>query len=504
MGWRKERRQLPRAPIGLELKVGLIFVVKLTKLERRDGRTKKSATLHLALLFARPARTLTLAHHFLLHRTRVFFTMNTSAEQLAESRDLSRHAPPASLRASQAPLPETLPLPEATLGPEPSARKRHITDSDDGDSDSDRPRVKRAYLTRKNLEFFDKMTNSGPGSSASTVSTTSPGFAYIAENNGILKYYQSKPPTNLKQILERHTRSAVCAPITRKGYKDFVSKVRRAPNEATIVFESGQVLLKKYTVEGYHRVFDLSFAGFPKDIGFNNGLSPPQPDFLEGLLMDQFKPFRIGEHISGAVVYRHALNSVALSHIAGEWKGPGKDVEEATIQSAYDGAALVYARNEALTYLGQSDPPGHAEITTFTSDGKFLKNYAHYAVELKDKKIEYHQYLYAETNLLESHDSFNKGRRGLHNAQDHAKKQSCALMEQLKSHWERHGGGLPPIAGGIPPIAGGIPPIAVAPAVSSTDEEEDDGETPPGTPVPVGGSHTGKRYFLRASTRRPL
>ncbi|KAK7414190.1 hypothetical protein QQZ08_012551 [Neonectria magnoliae] len=412
--------------------------------------------------------------------------MNTSAQQLAEGRDLSRHASPASLRASQAPLPETLQLPNPALGPEPSAPKRHITDSDDGDSD--RPRVKRARLTRKNLEFFDKITNSGPGSGTS-VSSTSPGFAYISEKNGILKAYQSKPPTNLKQILERHARSTASDPITRLGYKDFVSKVQRAPNEATIVFEAGQTLFKKYTVEGYHRVFDLSFAGFPRDVGFNNGLSPPQPDFLEGLLMDQFKPFIVGDHISGAVVYRHSLNSVALSHIAGEWKGPSKSIEEATIQSAYDGAALVYARNEALTYLGQSDPPGHAEITTFTSDGKALKNYAHYAVVMEDKTIQYHQYLYATTDLLESHDSFNKGRLGLHNAQDHAKKQSFALMRQLKSNWEWRGGGLPPIVG--------------APAETITDEEENDGETPPDTPVPAGGSRTGKRCLLRRSLCKP-
>ncbi len=31
------------------------------------------------------------------------------------------------------------------------------------------------------------------------------------------------------------------------------------------------------------------------------------------------------------------------------------------MQSAYDGAALVHSRNQALSYMGKSDPPGHAE-----------------------------------------------------------------------------------------------------------------------------------------------
>ncbi|KAK7429740.1 hypothetical protein QQZ08_003766 [Neonectria magnoliae] len=412
--------------------------------------------------------------------------MNTSAEQPAERLDLSRHASAASLRASQALLPETLQLPNPALGPEPSAPKRHINDSDDGDSD--RPRVKRARLTRKNLEFFDKMTNSGPGSGTS-VSSTSPLFATLSMENGILTPYQSKPPTNLDQILERHARSTVRAPITRPRHQDYIRRVEHAPNEATMVFETAEMLLKRYTVKGYHRVMDLAFVGFPKDVGFNNGLSSPQPDFLEGVLMEEFNPFPVRTHISGAVVHHHGLKSVALPHIAGEWKGPGKNMVEAALQSAYDGAALVYARNKALAYLNRSDPLGHAEITTFTTDGTMINHYAHYAAPSENNMLEYHQFLYARTDLLESPESYTKGRRGLHNAQEHAKKQSFALMKQLKSHWNRHSGGLPPIAG--------------APAETNTDEEEDDGETPPDTPVPAGGSRIGKRFLLRASLRHP-
>jgi hypothetical protein len=40
----------------------------------------------------------------------------------------------------------------------------------------------------------------------------------------------------------------------------------------------------KDTVE----LFDQAFTGFPKNAGFNNGLSAPQPGFVEGLEMEEY------------------------------------------------------------------------------------------------------------------------------------------------------------------------------------------------------------------------
>jgi len=34
-------------------------------------------------------------------------------------------------------------------------------------------------------------------------------------------------------------------------------------------------------------------------------------------------------------------------------------MEEARLQGAYDGAALVYTRNQALSSVGKADPAGH-------------------------------------------------------------------------------------------------------------------------------------------------
>jgi hypothetical protein len=146
-------------------------------------------------------------------------------------------------------------------------------------------------------------------------------------------------------------------------YNDYVDRVEGADNEATMVFEVGGQLLKKY-LKGYKRAFSQAFTGFPKDVGFNNGLSTPQPDFAEGLEMQEYLPFPVDEHVNGAVLYKDNPRPLTLPHLAGEWKGCGKDMNDARLQSAYDGTTLVYARNQALSLIEKPDPPGHAEVTT--------------------------------------------------------------------------------------------------------------------------------------------
>ncbi|KAK0612984.1 hypothetical protein B0T17DRAFT_542373 [Bombardia bombarda] len=211
-----------------------------------------------------------------------------------------------------------------------------------------------------------------------------------AYENGILNSHLSKPPTNLEDIRKRRIESRGTASPTESEYERYVKKVEGARNEATMVFEVGGKLLKDYNDDGYNRVFNQAFTGFPKDVGFNNSLSAPQPDFVEGLEMQEYRPFPVYKHIDGAVLYKDEPRSVTLTHLAGEWKGPDGNMKEAELQSAYNGAALVFARNQALSYLGKSDPPGHAEVTTFITDGTDLNLFAHYATRSEDGTLEYH------------------------------------------------------------------------------------------------------------------
>jgi hypothetical protein len=106
-------------------------------------------------------------------------------------------------------------------------------------------------------------------------------------------------------------------------YEDCVAAVESAPNEQTMLVETID-LLKKSDDKGYRKVFNQAFTALPKDVGFNNGLSAPQPDMIEGLQLRQFRPFLVNEQLGGAAILVDATNPVTLPHLAGEWKGGRK------------------------------------------------------------------------------------------------------------------------------------------------------------------------------------
>ncbi|KAK7414494.1 hypothetical protein QQX98_006681 [Neonectria punicea] len=411
----------------------------------------------------------------------------------------------------------TLQLPKPSLEPEaeppeqvsPSTQKQQIADSGRG-GDSEH-QLERAQLTQKNLSRLDNMMKKGiteasesdePDSTPNpptpkTVSTTMSVFEMCALKNGILDPSVSEPPRNLKQICKRHAQRRASVSYSEPAYKQYLDQALNAPNEDTMIYQVGPKLLKEPPI-GYQTVLNQPFTGFPKEVGFNNGLSAPQPDFAEGVRVKDYRPFPVDEFIHGAVLHKNDISSITLPHFAGEWKGRGKNMEEARLQSSYDGAALVYARNQALSYLGKSDPPGHAEITTFATDGRLVDHYAHYAAVTEDGSLEYHQYLYANTDLRKSRQDFNDGRRGLRNAQDYARKQSYALRDQLKIHWKQQGGGRHPVASA---------PAKTTP--NAEDEEEGQCEVveqpcqpaPPASKVPARGGGKRKASPSRKSPR---
>ncbi len=247
------------------------------------------------------------------------------------------------------------------VSPATLLRKRQI-----GSDTDDEHQPKRARLTRKNLAFFNKITKKGankasarPDSTAEssatqakTISATSSGFEVQATKNGILLSSNSKPPGNVQDLVDRLNRSRQTASPTESVYEDYVDTVTKVANEATTSHETVP-LLKGYRDRGYSRAWNQAFTAYPKNVGFNNGLLAPQPDFVQGFRQLDFEPFPVGEELDSAVLFNDDQNSLALPHFAGEWKGPGNDMDHAALQSAYDGAALVHSRNEALAYNGK-------------------------------------------------------------------------------------------------------------------------------------------------------
>ncbi|KAI0118588.1 hypothetical protein GGR51DRAFT_496935 [Nemania sp. FL0031] len=314
-------------------------------------------------------------------------------------------------------------------------------------------------LTRKNLAHFNTMagTKAKDAGSSQTedktttdTSSTGSGFVERIRDNGVV-LCNSRRPTNFQDIHAKLSRPDTSAPPTMLEFKKYKRRVERAPNESTVLSTTYWMLLKQYDLEEgndadddnedeneinnnlYLSFMGQKFTGFPENVGFNNNCSAPQPDFVEGLGEKQFAPFPI-KAVSGAFLYQDKTFTIVLPHIAGEWKASDKGLGKASTQCAYDGAALVYARTQALEYLGERDPPGEAKVITFAIDGENLEIFAHYSSPAENGAVEYQRFLMGGVFLMGSYDDFKLGRQMLRNAQDFAKEQSEILRDRLLRH----------------------------------------------------------------------
>jgi hypothetical protein len=235
-------------------------------------------------------------------------------------------------------------MPEYTYPPEihnDQTRKRRFNTSIK--TSAEKP-LKRARLTKENLNTFEKMggrkrnnpnsksSQSQPNSSRSrakskslattestskTVSTTDSSFPRLAFENGVLDPDHSTPHENLGSHQVMLDRARNTASPTESEYTRFAHRIRRAPNKMTMVFETLSTLLKRYD-GGYGRVYNQAFNDFPRNKGFNDGLSAAQPDMIEGLKISEFDPFPIRQELRGAAVPTLERDPLTLPHLAGE------------------------------------------------------------------------------------------------------------------------------------------------------------------------------------------
>ncbi len=270
-------------------------------------------------------------------------------------------------------------------------------------------------------------------SSTKTISSTDSRFPAHILRNGILQPPNSKRPVNADRQQERLDRARETPSPTESEYQLTTYKIQTAEIEQSVLLEMS-TLLKRYK-RGYRRAYNQQFNDFPQNAGFDNGLPPAQPDMVEGLDVTQFDLIRIREESSlRAAVASSGPNAITLPHLAGEWKGPGKDMNLARHQAAYDGASMVYARNEACSsFLGSPDPVDHAYVQTFTTDGTTLNTFTHFSTKSQGQgQVKYHQYPTSNSFLISSYEDFKKSRRRLRNLQDDAKETLERLIGQAK------------------------------------------------------------------------
>lgn len=317
---------------------------------------------------------------------------------------------------------------------------------------------KRAPLTKENLKAFgrigrqrrnDDSCKPSPTdlntlgsltttvSQGGTMSSTDSRFPLLLKENGILNSVTSAPPGNLDYLQHRLSRSRGTASPTESEYQCFVMETTHAPNEQTMLLHTID-LLKRHQ-PGYTQVYNKAFDNFPKNVGFNDGLSAAQPDFTEGLTERAFGSFPVRNKLGGAAVPNSENpEATTLPHLAGEWKASTANFVSAQSQAAYDGACMVYGRNQARSFLESPDPTGHAYVQTFVTNGSVLHTFAHYSSE-SEGQIQYHQYPTSSSLHAASFEDFKKSRRVLRNLQDDAKDASMSLRDELLEKWSADG-----------------------------------------------------------------
>lgn len=316
--------------------------------------------------------------------------------------------------------------------------------------------LQRFRLTEENLHRLAMSTNSkGPrtasvqslrsgasGDTSRSISTTSEGFENRALDNGVLDAVRSgKQAVVDTDVRKRLLASRESASPTQSQYNKFADRIVEASNEqGTIAVYSKYIFQDTEDSHfdiGYRRKEDKMWTEFPKNVGFNNGLSAPKPDMIEGFSRDSFPPTI--EHIKASRLVKDEPRYIALPHMAVEYKAREKSLHEAKVQAGYDGAAMVYGRNEALKFMGKADPPRQPAVLTATTIGQEWNVYGHYSHPNDSTgKEEYYQCRMAGGSM-ENLNEYKQGRKVLRNMQDFAREQSSDLRNSMKNDFDENG-----------------------------------------------------------------
>lgn len=183
--------------------------------------------------------------------------------------------------------------------------------------------------------------------SAKTLSATAVGFEDRLRRNGVQHQEQSNcaPPSNLDDLTDEFYRPRVDSPTPSIGkYRRFAQFAAEASNEREMGSAVERCLLKDTFVDsemidqGYRPKLDKEWLDYPRNRGFNNGLTNPKPNYIEGYKRSKFPP-NICD-LGGAVTLDNkARDFVALPHFAAAYKGRDASIDLARVQAGYDGAA---------------------------------------------------------------------------------------------------------------------------------------------------------------------
>ncbi|KAK3352757.1 hypothetical protein B0T25DRAFT_454123 [Lasiosphaeria hispida] len=306
-------------------------------------------------------------------------------------------------------------------------------------------------LTRKNLALLNSLNGNSSSIKNSAyfendtmkpISTTASGFEQQAYENGILDPTASKPPHDVGTVQHHLTKRRSSTQPSERTHEQYCQRVFRSFNEA----EASHLIQSKIMIDyedssmHYGRSTSRAITQIPQQ-DFNMGLSNPLPDILEGLITETLPSSMHGHSLHSLPGNsrppsrsldsngRPSSSSLALCHFATELKRKDGNLRQAVSQAAYDGATLVYARDQALaqatagTSAAVDKVAGETAVLTCVTDGKVAEVFAHHF-----QNGVYHQNLVASESLLSYP---NRGRELIRNAQDYARRKAYEMAALL-------------------------------------------------------------------------
>lgn len=223
------------------------------------------------------------------------------------------------------------------------------------------------------------------------LSATDPGFRQALRKNRVLDQMgdQFTDLPDQDEIEARLNAPRGSPSPTVSFYKLFAAIADPDDNEASIINVLDCYVLQRPSLddnlikEQYRAKVKRQWTDYPKDVGFNNGLSAPKPTYVEGYASSEFPPNMV-EIGSTTTLLRDGHRFPVLPHFVMEARAPGEDMNQAETRAQYDGAAMAFCRNEVLEYLQKPDPPETAKVGSVVADGRSYDISLHYAQ--KDEK----------------------------------------------------------------------------------------------------------------------
>ncbi|KAK0737062.1 hypothetical protein B0T21DRAFT_410528 [Apiosordaria backusii] len=306
-------------------------------------------------------------------------------------------------------------------------------------SDGDMPEIKP--LTRKNLARLNALNGTTEDNDIDSaylfdddsdddtmkkISTTDSDFEQRAYVNGVFDPAASPPHQGLSTIRNHLTQHRTSPQPSEHAHQVYCTRISESYNEAGAALLVHSKIMRDYNESdlNYGKHCSRAITEIPSQ-DFNNGLSDPLPDVLEGL-----RTKVLPDHLHDNAL--HTKDSLSFCHFAAEFKRTDGNLRQATVQAAYDGAVLVNARDRALAEARQDGTVAataidkatkEAAVFTCVTDGTVAEVYTHYS-----EGGQYYQNLVAREGLLSYP---NRGRELIRNTQDYARSKSYKLANLL-------------------------------------------------------------------------